>query len=64
VSAAIVTGGAGFIGSNLADALLAQGREVHIVDNLVHGSSAKLPPAPMPAPWSSATTASSCPGLG
>ncbi len=43
MSAAIVTGGAGFIGSNLADALLAQGREVHIVDNLVHGTRAKLP---------------------
>ena len=39
----IVTGGAGFIGSNLADALLADGREVHIVDNLVGGKEARVP---------------------
>jgi UDP-glucose 4-epimerase len=44
VSAVVVTGGAGFIGSNLADALLAQGREVHVVDNLSTGTRAKLPP--------------------
>jgi UDP-glucose 4-epimerase len=41
----VVTGGAGFIGSNLADALLAEGHEVHIVDNLSTGSRKKLPPA-------------------
>lgn len=40
----IVTGGAGFIGSNLADALVAQGREVHIVDNLVGGKESRVPP--------------------
>ena len=34
---AIVTGGAGFIGSNLVDALLARGDEVAIVDNLSTG---------------------------
>lgn len=45
MSAVVVTGGAGFIGSNLADALLAQGRDVHIVDNLSTGTRAKLPPA-------------------
>ena len=39
----VVTGGAGFIGSNLADALLAAGHEVHIVDNLSTGSRKKLP---------------------
>ena len=33
-----MTGGAGFIGSHLADALLARGDEVHVVDNLVSGS--------------------------
>ncbi len=34
---AIVTGGAGFIGSHVADALLARGDEVHVVDNLTTG---------------------------
>lgn len=33
----LVTGGAGFIGSNLADELIAQGAEVAILDNLVTG---------------------------
>jgi UDP-glucose 4-epimerase len=41
----VVTGGAGFVGSNLADALLADGQTVHIVDNLSTGSRAKLPDA-------------------
>jgi UDP-glucose 4-epimerase len=33
----IVTGGAGFIGSSLTEALLAEGAEVHVVDNLATG---------------------------
>jgi UDP-glucose 4-epimerase len=41
----VVTGGAGFIGSNLADALLVAGHAVHIVDNLSTGSRKKLPTA-------------------
>src|SRR5215475_4982384 len=39
---AIVTGGAGFIGSHLVDALLARGDEVHVVDNLSTGSTDNL----------------------
>ena len=39
---AIVTGGAGFIGSNLVDALLERGDEVTIVDNLATGKRENL----------------------
>jgi UDP-glucose 4-epimerase len=39
---ALVTGGAGFIGSHLADALLARGDTVEVVDNLATGSRANL----------------------
>ena len=35
---AIVTGGAGFIGSHVVDALVARGDEVAVVDSLVHGT--------------------------
>jgi nucleoside-diphosphate-sugar epimerase len=38
----LVTGGAGFIGSHLADALLARGDEVVIWDNLITGNPANL----------------------
>jgi UDP-glucose 4-epimerase len=38
----IVTGGAGFIGSHLVDALVGRGDEVHVVDNLVTGSRANV----------------------
>jgi UDP-glucose 4-epimerase len=39
---ALVTGGAGFIGSNLVDALLDRGAEVHVVDNLSTGRAENL----------------------
>lgn len=38
----LITGGAGFIGSHLADALLAQGDAVTILDNLTTGSRANI----------------------
>ncbi|HVL30933.1 MAG TPA: GDP-mannose 4,6-dehydratase [Solirubrobacteraceae bacterium] len=34
----LITGGAGFIGSHLADALLAEGHRVHVLDDLSTGS--------------------------
>jgi len=39
----LVTGGAGFIGSNLADGLLARGHEVRIFDNLSTGFRENIP---------------------
>jgi len=39
---ALVTGGAGFIGSNLVDALLARGDEVVVLDNLATGRRPNL----------------------
>jgi UDP-glucose 4-epimerase len=34
---AVVTGGAGFIGSHMVDLLVEEGFRVHIIDNLVGG---------------------------
>jgi len=42
ISRVLVTGGAGFIGSNLVDRLLAEGVDVDVVDNLVTGSLSNL----------------------
>jgi UDP-glucose 4-epimerase len=39
---AVVTGGAGFIGSHMVDALLAHGYRVRVLDNLVGGREANL----------------------
>ena len=41
---AIVTGGAGFIGSNLVDRLIEMGVEVHIIDDLSTGFESNLNP--------------------
>jgi UDP-glucose 4-epimerase len=40
---AIVTGGAGFIGSHVADALAARGDEVHVLDDLSSGRRENVP---------------------
>jgi UDP-glucose 4-epimerase len=40
----LITGGAGFIASHLADAYLARGDEVVVVDNLVHGKRERVSP--------------------
>jgi UDP-glucose 4-epimerase len=39
---AVVTGGAGFIGSTLVDRLLADGHRVHVIDNFSHGRRENL----------------------
>ncbi|HEX2119824.1 MAG TPA: NAD-dependent epimerase/dehydratase family protein [Acidimicrobiales bacterium] len=39
----LVTGGAGFIGSNLADAFLAEGHEVRVLDDLSTGFAENVP---------------------
>lgn len=43
MSKVVVTGGAGFIGSHLADALLVAGHEVHVIDNLANGRKEDVP---------------------
>ena len=39
----LITGGAGFIGSHLVDALLAKGYSVRVLDNLSTGKRSNLP---------------------
>ena len=40
----VVTGGAGFIGSHVVDALVARGEDVHVLDNLSRGSRENVSP--------------------
>jgi len=40
----LVTGGAGFVGSHIADMLLEKGHEVHIIDNLLTGKRERINP--------------------
>jgi nucleoside-diphosphate-sugar epimerase len=42
MSRIVVTGGAGFLGSHLTDALLGRGDEVVVIDNLVTGSASNI----------------------
>jgi UDP-glucose 4-epimerase len=42
-SGVLITGGAGFIGSNLADAVVADGRACHVVDDLSNGQAIRVP---------------------
>ena len=44
MSKAIVTGGAGFIGSHLAEELVSRGHQVVVIDNLATGSLTNLEP--------------------
>ena len=38
----LITGGAGFIGSHLVDALVSAGHEVTVIDSLVSGKKSNL----------------------
>ena len=40
----LVTGGAGFIGSHLVDALMSRGFYVEVVDNMSSGTAANIDP--------------------
>ena len=41
----LITGGAGFIGSHLAESLIADGHRVRVLDNFFSGRTENLPPS-------------------
>ena len=47
----LVTGGAGFIGSHLTEALLKRGCQVLVVDNLYFGERRHVPPGELYFYW-------------
>ena len=47
---AVVTGGAGFIGSHMVDTLLARGYAVRVIDNLTGGRKEVASPQPSRTP--------------
>ena len=53
---ALVTGGAGFIGSNLVDALVERGDEVVVIDNVSTGKRENLTKRSAAAPSSTKST--------
>jgi UDP-glucose 4-epimerase len=45
MSKVLITGGAGFIGSHIGDALVGQGHDVHVLDDLSSGNRGNVPDA-------------------
>lgn len=45
IKTVLITGGAGFIGTNLCERLIEDGHTVRVVDNLAAGKAERLPPA-------------------
>ena len=60
----LVTGGAGFIGSNLCEALLGEGHEVRCLDNFATGKIENLLPLLQQYPERFRLIVGSGPGLG
>ena len=56
----LITGGAGFIGSNLVDKLIGEGNEVHVIDNFSSGKKDNCTD-PIPLPSSMPAHTKQCP---